>query len=111
MAHPSRIRADERRRTERSDRVSCDPNNGLAAGSAQEWPLCKSVRLSTTMASAVFGQNSLRPSIGTTIVGAGLPGLVAATRLSAGLPRRDLEATHCRNARADLDESGTPGPF
>src|SRR4051812_24569143 len=39
--------------------------------------------------------------------------LHAATRwrLSAGLPRRDLEATHCRNARADLDESGTPGPF
>src|SRR5262249_16537992 len=39
--------------------------------------------------------------------------LHAATRrrLSAGLPRRDLEATHCRNARADPDESGTPGPF
>src|SRR5436853_1285588 len=39
--------------------------------------------------------------------------LYAATRwrLSAGLPRRDLEATHCRNARADRDESGTPGPF
>src|SRR2546423_13710475 len=39
--------------------------------------------------------------------------LHAATRwrLSAGLPRRDLEATHCRNARADRDESGTPGPF
>jgi hypothetical protein len=34
-----------------------------------------------------------------------------ARRLSAGLPRRDLETTHCRNARADLDESGTPGPF
>src|SRR5258707_15122084 len=27
------------------------------------------------------------------------------------LPRRDLEATHCRNARADADESGMPGPF
>ena len=40
-------------------------------------------------------------------------GLHAGTRrrLSAGLPRRDLEATHCRNARADLDESGTSGPF
>src|SRR5437899_12760984 len=39
--------------------------------------------------------------------------LHAATRrrLSAGLPRRDFEATHCRNARADTDESGTPGPF
>src|SRR5260221_662979 len=39
--------------------------------------------------------------------------LHAATRqrLSAGLPRRDLEATHCRNARADPEESGTPGPF
>src|SRR5207244_6304915 len=39
--------------------------------------------------------------------------LHAATRrrLSAGLPRRDLEATHCRNVRADPDESGTPGPF
>ena len=39
--------------------------------------------------------------------------LHAATRrrLSASLPRRDLEATHCRNARADLNESGTPGPF
>src|SRR5437870_3254012 len=39
--------------------------------------------------------------------------LHAATRrrLSAGLPRRNLEATHCRNARADSDESGTPGPF
>src|SRR5207244_4694425 len=39
--------------------------------------------------------------------------LHAATRrrLSAGLPRRDLEATHCRNARANPDESGTPGPF
>src|SRR4030095_2396204 len=36
--------------------------------------------------------------------------LHAATRrrLSAGLPRRDLEATHCRNAGADPDESGTP---
>src|SRR5213592_4603214 len=33
--------------------------------------------------------------------------LYAATRrrLSAGLPRRDLEATRCRNARADRDES------
>src|SRR6266446_3074130 len=39
--------------------------------------------------------------------------LHAATRrrLSAGLPRRNLEATHCRNARAGPDESGTPGPF
>src|SRR6187397_1567183 len=39
--------------------------------------------------------------------------LHAATRrrLSAGLPRRDLEATYCRNARAGPDESGTPGPF
>src|SRR5256884_1565143 len=39
--------------------------------------------------------------------------LHAATRrrLSAGLPRRDLEATRCRNARADSDESATPGPF
>src|SRR6266581_69740 len=39
--------------------------------------------------------------------------LHAATRrrLPAGLPRRDLEATHCRNACADPDESGTPGPF
>src|SRR6059058_3755624 len=39
--------------------------------------------------------------------------LHAATRqrLSAGLPRRDLETTHCRNARADADESGMPGPF
>jgi len=38
--------------------------------------------------------------------------LHAATRrqLSAGLPRRDLEATHCRNARAGPDESGTPRP-
>src|SRR5580704_17689378 len=32
-------------------------------------------------------------------------------RLSAGLPRRDLEATRCRDARADADESGTPGAF
>ena len=32
-------------------------------------------------------------------------------RLSAGLPRRDLEATRCRDARANADESGTPGPF
>src|ERR1700688_2929564 len=39
--------------------------------------------------------------------------LHAATRrrLSAGLPRRDLEATRCRDARADADESGTPGAF
>ena len=34
-----------------------------------------------------------------------------ATRLSSGLPRPDLEATRCRAARADADESGTPGPF
>jgi hypothetical protein len=27
------------------------------------------------------------------------------------LPRRDLEATPCRNARADLDESGRPARF
>src|SRR5580692_4932639 len=39
--------------------------------------------------------------------------LHAATRqrLSAGLPRRDLEATRCRDARTDADESGTPDPF
>ena len=39
--------------------------------------------------------------------------LYAATRsrLSAGLSGRDLKATPCRNARADPDESGTPGPF
>jgi hypothetical protein len=37
--------------------------------------------------------------------------VVLSSSLSAGLPRRDLEATHCRNAHADPDESGTPGPF
>jgi len=39
--------------------------------------------------------------------------LYAATRwrLPAGLCGRDLEATDCRNARANPDESGTPGPF
>jgi hypothetical protein len=31
--------------------------------------------------------------------------------LSAGLPGRDIQATHCRNADADPDESGTPGPL
>ena len=39
--------------------------------------------------------------------------LYAATRsrLSAGLSGRDFKTTPCRNARADPDESGTPGPF
>ena len=36
---PLVILADERRRTKRSDRVSRDPNGGLAWGFAQEWPL------------------------------------------------------------------------
>ena len=38
--------------------------------------------------------------------------LYAATRsrLPAGLPGRDLKAAHCRNARADPDETGAPGP-
>jgi hypothetical protein len=33
------------------------------------------------------------------------------SRSSAGLCGRDLKATHCRNTRANPDESGTPGPF
>src|SRR6202040_2316225 len=33
------------------------------------------------------------------------------SRLPAGLPGRDLKATPCRNARANPDESGTPGPL
>ena len=33
------------------------------------------------------------------------------SRLPAGLPGRDLKATARRNARADPDESGPPGPF
>jgi hypothetical protein len=41
---PLVIRADERRRTKRSDRVSRDPNGGLAVGFAQEWPLVSIMR-------------------------------------------------------------------
>jgi transposase len=33
------------------------------------------------------------------------------SRLSAGLSGRELKATACRNARADPDESGPPGPL
>jgi transposase len=35
----------------------------------------------------------------------------ARSRLPAGLPGRDFKATPCRNARADPDESGPPGPL
>src|SRR6516164_3767741 len=35
----------------------------------------------------------------------------ARSRLPSGLSERDLKATPCRNARADPNESGTPGPL
>src|ERR1700730_17521878 len=40
-------------------------------------------------------------------------GLYAATRsrLPAGVPGRDLQAAPCRDAPADPDEAGTPGPL
>jgi len=58
MTHPARSLSGRMRVgvQKRSDRVSCDPNSGSAAGSAQGWPLGCIIRLFTTMASANFGQ-------------------------------------------------------
>jgi hypothetical protein len=61
MTHPSRSLSRRMSVGVQSDptKLCATQNGGFGRGSAQEWPLCKIIHLSITMASAIFGTISV----------------------------------------------------